>query len=163
MRRREMLGALGAGAAAFSAATAHADDKPKAHDHSAMMTKAHTDCLDACGDCAKTCDMTFHHCVMEVAAGKGEHAKALQLLTDCAGFCALSACMIAKSSPLMGYSCMACAEACKATIVEVSKFDQPEMKKAVVALKRCEDSCVAMNQAMGHDHKAGGTTKSARQ
>jgi len=162
MRRREMLGTLGAGAAAFSALSARADDKPKGHDHSAMMTKAHTECLEACGDCAKTCDMTFHHCVKEVAAGKGEHAKALQLVADCAGFCSLSACMIAKSSPLMGYSCMACAEACKTTAAEVTKFDQPEMKKAVAALKRCEDSCLAMVKDMGEMHRAGGSTKSAR-
>ena len=78
--------------------------------------------------------MAFHHCVTQVAEGKKEHAKPLQYFADCAGFCALSACNIAKHSPLMAFSCDACGEACEATLAVVSKFDSEEMKAATKAL-----------------------------
>jgi len=157
MDRRAMLGMLGAGAVGVGLSgresiAAVADE----HDHHKMMhDKVHEACLKACSDCAKSCDETFHHCVMMVGEGKKEHAKSVQLLSDCAGFCALSACMIAKHSPLMVHSCEACADACKATAAEVGKFDMPEMKAAAKALMACEKSCREMVAAMGHDHKHG--------
>ena len=104
MDRRELLGLLGAGAVGLGALNAARGDD-NADDHCCELDKTHEDCLKACADCAKTCDMTFHHCYMKVAEGKKEHAKSLHLLSDCAGFCGLSACMIAKHSPLMAYSC----------------------------------------------------------
>ena len=147
MDRREMLGALGAGAIGLTALTAKADDK--SDDHCCDLDKTHEDCLKACSDCAKSCDMTFHHCYTKVAEGKADHAKALHLVSDCAGFCALSACMIAKHSPLMVHSCGACAEACKTTAAEVEKFDSEEMKHAAKKLRECEKSCRSMVVAMG--------------
>ena len=154
MDRRELLGLLGAtgvGLTAFAGREAAAADmKP--------MDPVHKECLEACSDCAKACDMTFHHCYMQVAEGKREHAKPLHYAADCAGFCALSACNIAKHSPLMAFSCESCAEACKATLAVVSTFDSPEMKMAAKALERCEKSCRAMLASMGHeghDHSAG--------
>ena len=153
MNRREILGAGVAGMASLSAGVAlaqgtRADEKGTAHHHD----KVHEDCVKACGDCAKSCDETFHHCIMQLAEGKKEHAKSAHLLSDCAGFCALSACMIAKHSPLMVYSCHACAEACKDTAAEVGKFDSPEMKAAVESLNSCEKSCRAMVASMGGHH-----------
>ncbi len=160
MNRREILGAGVAGMASLSAGVALAQgarehEKEAAHHHD----KVHDDCLKACSDCAKSCDETFHHCVMEVAQGKKEHARSVQLLSDCAGFCALSACMIAKHSPLMAHSCGACAEACKETAAEVMKYDSPEMMTAVKALRECEKSCRAMVASMGgHHHDAAART-----
>ena len=153
MDRREMLGMMGVGAAGLAAlstatASAQAPAKDGAHGHD----KVHEDCLKACSECAKTCDMTFHHCYTQVAEGKREHAKPLHFVADCAGFCALSTCNIARHSPLMAYSCEACADACKATIAVVSAFDSPEMKEATRSLTRCEKSCRAMVEAMGHAH-----------
>src|SRR5262249_66023 len=124
MDRREMLGILGAGAASLTALSAHADDKRA--DACCQLDKTQEDCLKACSDCAKGGEMAFHRCVMQVAEGKKEHARALQLAADCAGFCGLSACNIAKHSPLMIHSCEACADACKATAAEVGKFDSAQ-------------------------------------
>jgi hypothetical protein len=155
MDRRELLGVLGAGAVGLSALDARADDKSE--DACCHLDKTHEDCLKACSHCAKTCDMTFHHCLVQVAEGKKEHAKALQLLESCAGFCGLSACMIAKLSPLMAHSCHACAEACKTTAAEVGKFDSAPMKAAAKALRECEQSCrtmVASMRASGHALRA---------
>jgi hypothetical protein len=158
MKRREMLGALGVGAAGLAALSAGEARAQHEHEHAHQHDKVHEDCLKACSDCAKTCDETFHHCYMMVAEGKREHAKPLHLVSDCAGFCSLSACMIAKHSPLMVHSCAACAEACKATAAEVEKFDSREMKEAARALHDCERSCRAMVAAMGgHQHGAPAT------
>jgi hypothetical protein len=144
MDRRAMLGMLGAGAvgvAAFSGREAGARE----------LDKTHEDCLKACSDCARACDETFHHCYQEVAEGKRDHAKPLHYLSDCAGFCGLSACMIAKHSPLMVDSCAACAEACRKTSAVVEKFDDDEMRRAAEKLRACERSCLNMVAVMkGH-------------
>ncbi len=150
MDRRELLKTMGVGSvglSALAAMEARADEKG-----SAKLNGVHQECLEACSDCAKTCDMTYHHCLMMVAEGKKEHAKPLQMVADCSGFCALSACNIAKHSPLMAHSCEACAEACKDTLAVVAKFDGPEMKLAAKALERCERSCRVMLAEMGHHH-----------
>jgi len=152
MDRREMLGMLGAGAAGLAALNAQADEKSE--DHCCELDQVHADCLKACSDCAKACDQTFHHCYMQLAQGKKEHAMALHLSSDCAGFCGLSASMIAKHSPLMMHSCEACAEACKATAAEVGRFDSAEMKAAVQKLRECERACRTMVADMRA--KAGG-------
>ena len=147
MDRREMLGLLGAGAVGLTAMSSReavaADPK---------LDAMHKECLEACGDCAKACDMAFHHCYTQVAEGKRDHAKPLHYVADCAGFCALSACNIAKHSPLMVHSCESCAEACKATLAVVSQFDSEEMKATAKSLERCEKSCRAMVAGMGHEH-----------
>jgi len=149
MDRREMLGLLGVGTLGLSTLTGREVFGSEA---SMKLDAVHKECLEACSACARSCDMTYNHCLMEVAEGKKEHAKPLRFVADCAGFCALSACNIAKQSPLMAYSCEACADACKATLAVVSKFDSEEMKAAAKELARCEKSCRAMVEAMGHHH-----------
>jgi hypothetical protein len=149
MDRRELLGVLGAGAVGLTALSGR---EALAQAATAKLDAVHKECLDACSECAKSCDMAFHHCTMQVAEGKREHAKPLQYAIDCSGFCALSACNIARHSPLMAYSCESCAEACKATLAVVSKFDSDEMKAAAKSLTRCEKACLAMVEAMGHHH-----------
>jgi hypothetical protein len=149
MDRREMLGMLGVGAVGLTALSGR---EALADDAGPKMDSAHKECLEACSDCARACDMAYHHCLMQVAEGKRDHAKPLRFASECAGFCALSACNIAKMSPLMTFSCEACAEACKATLAVISKFDSDEMKAAAKDLARCEKSCRAMVEAMGHHH-----------
>lgn len=148
MDRRELLGMVGAGAMGLTAMAASADDK-SSEENCCELDQVHAECYKACADCAKACDMTFHHCYKELAEGKKEHAKSLHLVSDCAAFCSLSACMIAKHSPLMAHSCNACADACKATAAEVGKFDAAEMKAAAKSLRECEKSCRAMVASMG--------------
>src|SRR6266567_4454081 len=98
MKRREMLGVLGAGAAGLAALSTASAQAQHESEHAGHHDKFHEDCLKACADCAKACDETFHHCYQQVAEGKRDHAKSLHLVSDCAGFCSLSACMIAKHS-----------------------------------------------------------------
>ncbi len=146
MDRRKLLGVLGTTAAGLVAMTgrAAAAGRQELH-HSA----GHDDCIKACQGCARSCNETFHHCYEQVAQGKKEHAKALHLVADCAKFCNLSADLVANGSPLMVYSCSACAEACKACAAECDKHESAEMKECAKACYACEKTCRAMVRAMG--------------
>lgn len=151
MKRRDVLGALTAGTAGLMAMTGEtlAAQQSGGHDHGKMMDS----CLEACAHCAKVCDETFAHFYNLVSEGKKEHAKAMRLAGDCAAFCGLSACMIARHSPLMANSCQACADSCETTIEALAKFDTEQAKKAVKALKDCQSSCREMVKMMGsHEH-----------
>ena len=150
-RRRDILGALGTGAAGLALAVnkteasdrQSGDDDPK---HAGMKKS----CCDACGDCANACNKAFHHCVEQASAGKPRHAKMAQTVADCAAFCALSAEMIARHSVMMTLSCRACADACRRCAQECETFDTDiDMKICLDACQRCEESCRNMVKAMG--------------
>jgi hypothetical protein len=151
LKRREILGALGTGAAGlalFSGKNAAAfgqsgTDDPK---HAGMKKS----CCDACGECAQACNKTFHHCVEQASANKSGHARMAQTVADCAAFCALSAEMISRHSKMMALSCRACADACRQCAKECATFDTDlDMKICVDACQRCEESCRNMVKAMG--------------
>lgn len=158
--RRDVFAAVGTGAAGLALLSGRsraaagqgparvASDGKHNHEHSKMMK----DCEEACGHCAATCNTTFHHCVSLAASGHSDHAKAAQILADCAAFCTLSAAMIARSSPLMYVSCQSCAEACNHCAQECERFhESDEMKTCGEACRRCEKSCREMVQT-GHEH-----------
>jgi len=159
--RRELLGAMGTGAAGFAVLTnrseagdgpiAQAQEKHAGHDprHAAMLKE----CDEACGHCEAACNEAFHHCISLAASGKTEHARMAQMVIDCAAFCTLSAAMIARHSPLMVESCRACAEACRRCAEECSSAEAGEtMKVCVASCKHCEESCRNMVRAMGGEH-----------
>ena len=153
MDRRKLLGVLGTTAAGLVAVTGRAtaaDGTGHQHD------EAHEACIKACQECARSCNETFHHCYEQVAQGKKEHAKALRLVVNCAKFCNLSSDLVASGSPLMVYSCEACAAACKACGAECDKHAGSEMKDCAKACYACEKTCRAMVRAMGgNDHVSG--------
>jgi hypothetical protein len=138
MDRREMLGMLGAGAVGLAAMSGR---EAIAHEFAA----ADKECLEACADCARACDLAFHFCLSEVWEGKKEYAPPLEYFVSCADFCALSASNLTKHSPLIAFSCIACGDACNETLDVVSKFDAEQMKAAAQALARCEKSCKSMH------------------
>jgi hypothetical protein len=150
-RRRDILGALGTGAAglALVANKAQAFDQASGGDDPkhAGMAKS---CCDACGNCAEACNKAFHHCIEQASAGKPRHAKMAQMVADCAAFCALSATMISRHSMLMTLSCRACADACRRCAQECATLDTDiDMRICVDACQRCEESCRNMVKAMG--------------
>jgi hypothetical protein len=153
MDRRELLGVLGTTAAGLLAVTgrpAGADQGERHH------SEGHDDCIKACQECSRSCNENFQHCYEQVAQGKKEHAKALHLVADCAKFCNLSSDLVANASPLMVYSCAACAEACKACATECNKHEASEMKDCAKACYACEKTCRAMVRSMGGAKPAGG-------
>ncbi len=111
MDRREMLGMIGAGAIGLTAMSARADEKSSGG-RVVSSTRGMKRATRPAPECAKACDMTFHHCVKKWPREEG----ARQGPATCVrlrAFCALSACMIAKHSSLMVDSCQACGEACR--------------------------------------------------
>jgi hypothetical protein len=157
LRRREILTALGTGAAGVAILARRTDaaggqsveDDPK----HAGMTKS---CCDACGTCAEACNKAFHHCIEQASAGKPRHGKMAQTVADCAAFCTLSAQMIARHSMMMVLSCRACADACRRCAQECEPFDTDiDMKICLDACQRCEESCRNMVKTMGDGTGAG--------
>ena len=145
MDRREMLGVIGTGTASLIALGGVEAFAGQSGHH---MDKTHEECLKACADCAKSCEMMFHHCFKLTAQGEKGHAKSAQIALDCADFCGLSAKLIARMSPMMAISCTACAEACKKCGDECSKSDMAEMKECAEVCRKCEQSCREMAKAM---------------
>ncbi|MGP0064800.1 MAG: four-helix bundle copper-binding protein [Isosphaeraceae bacterium] len=159
-KRRELLGVLGTGAAGLafltnrSEAAGQAPASKDAHaGHDPRHAEIMKECDEACGHCEAACNLAFHHCITQAAAGKVEHAKMAQLVVDCAAFCTLSAAMIARHSSLMMESCRACAEACRRCAEECgSVANDDTMKACAIACRKCEESCRNMIRVMGGEH-----------
>ncbi len=150
MDRRELLGALGAGAvglATLSRDAAGAD--PEDHHH---HDKTHEDCMKACGECARACNETAGHCLEQLSEGSGDrkiHARVHSLTMDCQAFCTLSATMIERGSSLMQYACEACADACHSCAAACDQHPASEMVKACAEKCRvCEGTCRTMVKQM---------------
>ncbi|RUL83574.1 four-helix bundle copper-binding protein [Tautonia sociabilis] len=162
MDRRELLGVLGATAAGLAAATGGKalGQEARAHAHAHAEGDIHERCAEACLDCEKQCNRGFHHCYTQVQAGKPGHAKAMHLCVDCGEVCSTAAKLVARMSPLMVHTCLACAESCDDCIAECEKLDDPEMKAVVESLKTCAAACREMVQAMGgHEHGRAGAAR----
>jgi len=154
--RREVLGVLGmAGAATAIPTIAVGAQQPgEARKTSAGTSEPHSrkleECLKACSDCMDVCNQTAHHCFQQIQQGKTAHAAPLQLTVDCQEFCATSAKMIGRHSPLMAASCDACAEACDACAQACERISGEEQMTFCAQLCRsCARSCREMVAAMG--------------
>lgn len=143
MDRRDVLRLLGAGTATL--ATIGVNPALAAETHGEDLDAA---CLKACKDCATECGETCHHCAEQLAAGKKEYAKAMRLIADCEAFCLLSASMIARQSPLMAYSCAACADACRDCAAECDAVGSAALKECAERCRACERACRDMVKAM---------------
>ena len=163
-RRRDLIGALGTGAAGFAflsmnSAAATDDSEDKKSKHSEMMK----DCDEACGHCEAACLQAFHHCIVQASNGKSNHARMAQTVADCASFCSLSAELIARHSSLMALSCHACAQACAQCAQECEAFaNDPLMKACLTACQKCVQTCQSMVRMMGADLATPADRPSAR-
>ena len=149
MDRREMLGVLGVGAAGFAALgtnrafAAQEKGHKEGHDHLAHQ------CAEACTDCLTECNAAFHHCFVQFSGGKKEYANALHLCVDCAEMGNSTAALCARSSPLMGYACDACARCCDDCAAECERLKDTEMAGCVEACRKCAKVCREMAKAHG--------------
>lgn len=139
MDRREMLGAVGAGAAglmAFGGNTARA-----AQDH------AHDGHVETIGRCAKICNEAAHHCLTQLREGGSHaerHARAHEATMDCQAFCVLTATLVARSSPYAKYAHEACANACRDCAAACEGHESEIMKECIQACRECEKVCRQM-------------------
>jgi hypothetical protein len=144
MDRRELLGVLGAGAAglvALGGGGARADQEGHEHDEH----------IRTIGHCAKVCNQAAHHCLGELKKGgphADHHAKSHEAAMDCQAFCALTATLMARSSPYAKYAHRACADACRDCAAACEGQEDEIMKECVKACRECEKVC---------RHMAGGT------
>jgi hypothetical protein len=139
MDRRELLSALGAGAAglvALSGGTVRADQEQEHGEH-----------VKTIGECALVCNQAAHHCLSELKKG-GPHAelhvKSHEAAMDCQAFCALTATLMARSSPYSKYAHRACAEACRDCAAACEGQQDEIMKECVKACHECEKVCRQM-------------------
>ncbi|MBY0513252.1 MAG: four-helix bundle copper-binding protein [Gemmataceae bacterium] len=140
MDRRNVLGVLGLTAAGFAttgvaAAEERKDDKKGGHEGHGRQT------AKTCDECAEECDAGFHHCHMQLAAGKQDHAKAEHLCVDTATVCHATAALCARVSPLMGPCCRACAECCDACAKECESLNDPALKAVIEACRKTAKEC----------------------
>jgi hypothetical protein len=145
MDRRELLGVLGATTAGLVAATAGTARAAQGH-----KDDIHHKCAEACGNCMHACEEGFHHCYRQLTGGKAGYAKAMLSCVDCGEICGTSSKLVARMSPLMIYTCRACADCCDTCLAECEKVNDrdPEMKDVVESLRVCARSCREMVKAM---------------
>jgi hypothetical protein len=155
MDRREMLGALGGGAAVLLATGQNAGAQEVGRfKYRSQLDKMHVDCLDACTACSAVCNEASQHCLLELQKGsehREHHARSHHLAMDCALMCSTSATLIARQSPLMAAQCNACAEACRQCGDECEKIQNVAeiMRECTRICRECERTCREMARAMG--------------
>ena len=139
MDRRDLLSALGAGVAglvALSGGTARADQEQEHGEH-----------VKTIGECVLVCNQAAHHCLSELKKGGPHaelHAKSHEAAMDCQAFCALTATLMARSSPYSKYAHRACADACRDCAAACEGQQDDIMKECVKACHECEKVCRQM-------------------
>jgi len=105
-------------------------------------------CAKACALCTIECNSCYQHCTGLVAAGHKDHAKAMRLCIDCAGFCATAAELTARHSALAILACEACAKACDMCAEECQRF--PEDKHMAACAKSCRECAADCREMIKH-------------
>ena len=86
-RRRELIGALGTGAAGLALMANRSEAaqgqapvlEPRHSGHDPRHSQMLKDCDEACGHCEAACNAAFHHCISLASQGKTPHAKMAQM------------------------------------------------------------------------------------
>ena len=150
MQRRDMIGALGLGAAALAVTprTARAAQNQGGDIH------AHDEHITVMETCAKLCNEASAHCLEQLAKGAGDtayHAKAHEITTACQNFCHLSSQLMARHSALATIAHEANAKACDACAEVCDTSDAPIMKECAESCRSCAETCRSMAEH-GHQH-----------
>jgi hypothetical protein len=145
MDRRNMLGALGAGAAGLAVMGGSAvAQQPHAH---AGHGKALDDCREACGRAA-------HHCLEQLRKGgphQEAHARAHEMTTDCQRFCSLATDLSSRGSPVAHHAHAACAEVCRECAEACDKVAGDQvMQDCAKTCREAEKHCRETAKAGGH-------------
>ncbi len=102
------------------------------------------DCIEACGQCAKTCLETLPYCAMK--GGKHAEPHHLGLLMDCANVCEISVKLMLNHSDYQHRFCELCAEICTQCAEDCGQFTEDEMmKKCALTCRSCADACREMS------------------
>jgi hypothetical protein len=149
MNRREMMGAMGLGAAALTMSGVAA----KAGE-GGLDEKCEQD-LKVMGECAKLCNEVAHHCLEAICKKEGDpekHAKVHELAMDCAEFCGMSACLMSRQSPLAKYAHEANALACQDLAEACEQHKGSDLvKRCGEQARKCAEVCRQAAKG-GHHH-----------
>jgi hypothetical protein len=160
MNRREMIGALGLGAAALALTDREARGYQE-HEHE----HGHDEHIRTIGECALLCNQAAHHCLQHLGAGKGDLAhlaRAHEMTMDCQAFCVLTAALMSRSSPLAAHAHRACADACRDCAAVCDKADEEHkiLHACAAKCRECEKACRAMTApTTEHEHHTGAAPK----
>jgi len=157
MDRREMLGALGVGAAGL-VAVGTAAAQGQGQGQGGGQGKQGGQIMD---ECARVCNETASHCLHQAHQGAGGsggagggqgqhvHLRAHEAAMDCQAFCHLTSALMARKSPMSAYAHQACADACRDCAEACDKGQDEVMKRCAEICRQCEQHCRQQAQQGG--------------
>lgn len=104
-----------------------------------METYQYQSCVEACYQCAAACDLCAASCLSE--EDPGMMARCIELDTDCAAVCRLTAGMVARNSEMLEMVCKLCEETCEECARECSQHEAQHCKDCEEACRRCAEEC----------------------
>ncbi|RUL87053.1 hypothetical protein [Tautonia sociabilis] len=136
MQRRQMLGTIGMGTAAFAIAGTSRAASPASQGHEGA------DRIMA--ECAEACARAASHCLEQLRQQSGDaekHARALAYAASCEKFCLLSYAESACGSPLAHLAHEANAQACQECARACEGIEGQVMRDCVSACRQCAEHC----------------------
>ena len=111
--------------------------------HFAQLDEKMQACIKDCLACATVCEQSITHCLRK--GGKHAAPEHIQLLSDCAEMCRMSATMMARGSRFHARHCALCADVCKACEESCEEFgNDAQMKACADACRTCHEACREM-------------------
>lgn len=107
-----------------------------------MAHEKYRACIDACYQCAATCDHCATACLAE--DNVKDMARCIALDMDCAQICRTAAAFMARDSEFAKHYCKLCADICDACGDECGKHEHDHCKECAEACKRCAEACRKM-------------------
>jgi hypothetical protein len=104
------------------------------------------DCIDACMECSKVCDMCSAACLAE--KDLGELRRCLKMTLDCAEICAAAARVMARDSDNQADILRACGDICERCAHECRKYPEHDHCRICADVcAHCVDLCHVMSGA----------------
>ncbi len=110
------------------------------------MNQSYQICIDACLECAATCDYCASACLKE--QNVNEMTKCIQLDMECAAICRTAAQFMSLESEHANAICQLCADVCNACAEECNKHDEMDHCRICAEICfHCAEECASMAAA----------------
>lgn len=142
MKRRDVLGTLGATAVGLTAFQAvGAQERPDRQTGKKKDSPADMAAM-ACAECMVECSKCMRHCIKQA---KPELAKCAEMCADCAVCC--SCCAQCCTGSMPGAACEMCAKMCEGCATECEKFANDQVLAACAkSCRDCAKACQAVKR-----------------
>jgi hypothetical protein len=101
-------------------------------------------CIDACVECAQTCEFCAQQCI---DAGDADMAKCIKLCLDCAALRLLCVSLLARGSEESRRLCELYAEICERCAEECERFDDETMRACAQTCRAAAEACRQLSAA----------------